>query len=155
MAARHSAKMSDGPRRQHGFTLLEVLVALVIVALGLMAAFGQVNQTITATSRLRDKTIAHWVALNEMTRLRLLGEFPAVGSRSDEVEMARVNWRYTIKVVKTDLAAIRRVDISVAPADKPETVVTTLTGFLGQPPPAQPTANPAGNADWLPLEPTH
>ncbi|MEZ5566391.1 MAG: type II secretion system minor pseudopilin GspI [Gammaproteobacteria bacterium] len=138
--------------RQHGFTLLEVLVALVIVALGLMAAFGQVNQALTATSRLRDKSFAHWIALNEMTRLRLLGEFPAVGSRSDNVEMARVTWRYTIKVAKTDLGAIRRIDISVAFADKPQAVISTLTGFLGQPPPTQPAANPGAGVDWLPLE---
>ncbi len=79
--------------RQPGFTLLEVLVALVIVALGLMAAFGQVNQSLTVSSRLRDKTLAHWIASNEMTRMRLLADFPAIGTRSDEVEMARTNWR--------------------------------------------------------------
>jgi general secretion pathway protein I len=137
------------PVRQSGFTLLEVLVALVIVALGLMAAFGQVNQTLTVSSRLRDKTLAHWVAVNEMTRLRLLGEFPAIGSRSDEVEMARTNWRYTINVVKTPLDALRRVDISVAFADRPDSVVTTLTGFLGRPQAAaQGGAAPAEEADW-------
>ena len=137
-------------QRQRGFTLLEVMVALVIVALGLMAAFGQVNQSLTAASRLRDKTLANWVAVNEMTKLRLLGEFPAIGTRSDEVEMARNTWRYTIKVVKTPLAAIRRVDISIAFADRPDTVVTTLTGFLGQPPARAPaTAQPA---EWAPLE---
>ena len=137
------------PARQSGFTLLEVLVALVIVALGLMAAFGQVNQTLTVSSRLRDKTLAHWVAVNEMTRLRLLGEFPAIGSRSDEVEMARTSWRYTINVVKTPLDALRRVDISVAFADRPDSVVTTLTGFLGRPQAAaQGGAAPADQADW-------
>ncbi|MEQ1800504.1 MAG: type II secretion system minor pseudopilin GspI [Gammaproteobacteria bacterium] len=136
-------------RRQNGFTLLEVLVALVIVALGLLAAFGQVNQTLTVSSRLREKTLAHWVAVNEMTRLRLLGEFPAIGSRSDEVEMARNNWRYTIKVVKTQVDAIRRVDISIAFADRPDSVVTTLTGFLGQPAPATQAAAGAGTeAEW-------
>jgi general secretion pathway protein I len=137
------------PVQQSGFTLLEVLVALVIVALGLMAAFGQVNQTLTVSSRLRDKTLAHWVAVNEMTRLRLLAEFPAIGSRSDEVEMARTNWRYTINVAKTPLDALRRVDISIAFADRPESVVTTLTGFLGRPQAAvQSGAAPAGQADW-------
>ncbi len=138
-------------RLQRGFTLLEVMVALVIVALGLMAAFGQVNQTLTVASRLRDKTLAHWVAMNEMTRLRLLGEFPAIGSRSDDVDMARTTWRYTIKVVKTPLEAIRRVDISIAFADRPDAVVTTLTGFLGRPAPAQAGTAAIPQADWSAL----
>jgi general secretion pathway protein I len=135
------------PALQRGFTLLEVLVALVIVALGLIAAFGQVNQTLTTASRLRDKTIAHWVAMNEMTRLRLQGEFPAVGERSDEIEMARTTWRYTIKVVKTEMATFRRVDISVSFADSPDAVVTTLTGLLASQPQAQ--AAPVFT-EWLP-----
>lgn len=132
-----------------GFTLLEVLVALVIVALGLLAAFGQVNQTVTAASRLRDKTLAHWIASNEMTRLRLLllteQQFPPVGTRSDEVEMARTDWRYTLKVSKTANDAIRRVDISVAFADRPESVVTTLSGFVGRPGPSDKRGS---GADW-------
>jgi general secretion pathway protein I len=135
---------------QSGFTLLEVMVALVIVALGLMAAFGQVNQSLTVASRLRDKTLANLVAVNEMTKLRLKAEFPAISSRSEEIEMARNTWRSTIKVVKTPLAAIRRVDISIAFADRPDAVVTTLTGFLGRPPAAGPANTPI--ADWSPLE---
>lgn len=136
------------PQQQRGFTLLEVMVALVIVALGLMAAFGQVNQSLTVASRLREKTLANWVAVNQMTRLRLLGEFPAIGTRSDEVEMARTTWRYTIKVVKTPLAALRRVDISIAFGDRPDAVVTTLTGFLGRPAQATQGASAAAQADW-------
>ena len=133
-----------------GFTLLEVMVALVIVALGLMAAFGQVNQSLTVASRLREKTLAHWVAVNKITELRLLGEFPAIGTRSDEVEMARTKWRFTIKVVKTPVEALRRIDVSIAFADRPDSVVTTLTGFLGRPPPANQGPGAKPQADWPP-----
>ena len=82
--------MNRSERRQAGFTLLEVLVALVIVGLGLTAVFGQLNQTLMATGLLRDKTFATWVAVDRITELRVSAEFPDVGERSDSVEMAGV-----------------------------------------------------------------
>ena len=64
---------SEHLQRPDGFTLLEVLVALVIVGLGLMAVFSQLNQTIMTASMLRDRTLAHWVAVDRITELRLEG----------------------------------------------------------------------------------
>lgn len=126
-------------------------MALVVVALGLMAALGQVNQALIGATRLKDKTLAHWVALDRMTELRLLGEFPPEGVRSDEIEMGGVTWRYTVRVDKTALEALRRVEISVGFGDEPDSVVTTLTGFLGQTTPAPPDA--ISQADWFCTEP--
>lgn len=137
-----------------GFTLLEVMVALVIVALGLMAAFGQVNQSLNAASRLRTMTLAHWIAVDQITRLRVLGEFPAIGSSSDEVEMANTRWVYKTKVTKADLETLRVVDVSVALADTPDSIITTATGVIGAPQ-AQtaPTTVPGASAGWTPLTP--
>ncbi len=134
-----------------GFTLLEVMVALVIVALGLMAAFGQVNQSLNAASRLRSLTLAHWIAVDQITRLRVLGEFPAIGSSSDEVEMAGTRWVYKTKVTKADLETLRVVDVSVALADSPDSVVTSVTGVIGAPPTAQ--QPPGVSVGWPKLEP--
>jgi general secretion pathway protein I len=133
-----------------GFTLLEVMVALVIVALGLMAAFGQVNQSLNAASRLRTMTLAHWIAVDQITRLRVLGEFPAIGSSSDEVEMANTRWVYKTKVTKADLETLRVIDVSVALADSPDSVITTVTGVIGAP---QETPPPGVNVGWPPLDP--
>lgn len=140
------------PRRAAiaGFTLLEVLVALVIVALGLMAAFGQVNQSLTAASRLREKTFAHWIAVDQITRLRLLNVLPALGNSSDEIEMARALWTYKTVVTKADDAdALRVVEVSVALADRPDNILASVTGVVGTP--LAERTGPA--ADWLPLEP--
>ncbi|MBL8202459.1 MAG: type II secretion system minor pseudopilin GspI [Chromatiales bacterium] len=132
-----------------GFTLLEVLVALVIVALGLMAAFGQVNQSLTAASRLREKTFAHWIAVDQITRLRLLEQLPALGKSSDEIEMARTRWVYRTVVTKADADALRVVEVSVALSDRPDNVLASVTGIVGTP--APPGTVPSG--DWPALEP--
>ena len=120
-------------RRNGGFTLIEVLVALAIIAFGLVAVFGQVSQTASAASRLRDKTLAHWVAINAVTELRLRGDFPAVGTQSDDIEMANTRWRYEIKISETASDKLRRADVSVAFEDDPGRPLATTVGFLPQP----------------------
>lgn len=121
-----------------GFTLLEVLVALVIVGLGMMAVFDQLNHTLAAASRLRDRTLATWIAEDRITELQVTGEFPDIGERSDDVEMARTEWIYTIKVTQIPDAGFRRVDVTVSFADSPDNVLAELAGFIAPPP--QPAA---------------
>lgn len=99
--------------RPNGFTLIEVLIALAIIAFGLIAVFGQLNQSALAASRLRDKTIAHWIAMNLLTERRLSRQFPGTGKESDEIEMANTRWRYEISFSETALESMRRADVSV------------------------------------------
>ena len=90
-------------------------------------------------------------ALNQLTAQRLLGEFPAVGSSSGETEMGRARWRYTVKIENTDFEDLRQINVSVAFADKPEQVVTTISGFLGRAT-RQKAAPGNQGTDWAPLE---
>src|SRR5262245_49069037 len=74
--------------RARGFTLIEVMAALVIVSLGMLAVIQAVSETANNGAYLRDKSVAHWVAMNRITELRLAAQPPTVGESSGEVEMA-------------------------------------------------------------------
>ena len=116
-----------------GFTLLEVLVALVIVSLGMIAVFGQLNQMLSASGRLRDKTLAHWIAVDQITELQAIHAYPKVGERSDEVDMARTTWSYTVKTSQIGDLAMRRVDVTVAFSDTPNQILAEVSGFIAPP----------------------
>ncbi len=120
--------------RQRGFTLIEVLVALVIVGLGMMAVFGQLNQMLTATARLRDKTLATWIAVDRITELQANGEYPRIGERSDDLKMGRSEWTYTIRTSEIPGMDMRRVDVTVSYVDTPNDVLTEIAGFVRPPP---------------------
>src|ERR1044071_3540973 len=85
----HASEAARNQRTRHGgFTLVEVLAALVIVSLGLLGVIQAVSQTASSGAYLRDKTIAHWVAMNRLTEVRLEPQQPGIGKTTDEVEMA-------------------------------------------------------------------
>jgi general secretion pathway protein I len=115
-----------------GFTLIEVVVALIVVSLGMLAVIETVGGTARNSSYLRDKTIAHWVAMNKLTEVRLQANAPSIDKSSDEVEMAGRDWRWTMEVKQTPVETIRRIDISVRPAEAPEkSSMASISGFFG------------------------
>jgi general secretion pathway protein I len=119
-------------RRTRGFTLIEVLAALVIVALGMLGVIQAVTQTARNGTYLREKTLAHWIAMNVITERRLLAAPPDVAESSDDVEFAGQRWRWTMNVTQTEVESLRRMDVSVRPADRPDgEALATVTGFYG------------------------
>ena len=115
-----------------GFTLIEVLAALVIVALGMLGVIQAVTQTARNGTYLREKTLAHWIALNVITERRLQPSPPEVSESSDEVEFAGRRWRWTMRVTQTEVESLRRMDVSVRSADAPDgSALETVTGFYG------------------------
>jgi general secretion pathway protein I len=126
------AESGVGRHRSGGFTLIEVLAALVIVALGMLGVIQAVAQTARNGTYLREKTLAHWIAMNVITERRLMDAPPEISETSDEVEFAGQRWRWTLTVTQTQVDSLRRMDVSVRPASAPEgRSLATLTGFYG------------------------
>ena len=127
--------------RASGFTLIEVLAALVIVALGMMGVIEAVTQSARNGTYLREKTLAHWIAMNVVTERRLAASPPAIGKSSDEVEFAGTRWKYDLTTTQTQVETMRRIDVSVRQADSPDgTSLATVSGFYGT------AIGPAGGA---------
>jgi general secretion pathway protein I len=102
---------------RRGFTLIEVLVALAIVAVGMAAVLGTLSSSADTIVYLRDKTFADWVALNQIAQTRLTGTQPALGDTDGKTDFADRNWTWHQTVSTTDVQGMMRIDVSVRPSD--------------------------------------
>jgi general secretion pathway protein I len=119
-------------RPERGFTLVEVLVALAIVALSLAAIAASMSQMLDAANSLRDRTYASWIGQNKIAEMRLANVLPEVNSTSGEVDFADATWDWRAVVSETGIENFMRIDVSVSHAGD-EYVVLTVTGFVGAP----------------------
>ena len=128
-----------------GFTLIEVVVALAILGIGMLAVFKTIGDTVHNVDELRDRSFAEWIADNRITEVRISGEMPSVEETAGEVEFAGRQWHWLTKVSQTQVQGLRRIDVSVRRDDDPEnSSIVTLSGFVG----ATATAAPQTSLDW-------
>jgi general secretion pathway protein I len=123
-------------RRPRGFTLLEVLVALLLLSLALVALVRTAALEARALAQLKESTLAQWVAANAIAELRLRVPQPQPGERQGQVELGDRRWRWQMQVMATEEARILRLDVAVYAADGDEQArelpAARLTGFVGR-----------------------
>lgn len=123
--------MSRRHPRNGGFTLVEVLVAVAVLAIALAAVIGAMAQQANNAGYLREKTLALWVAHNRLAELQLEAEPPATGRSDGKVEMSGVEWTWRVAVAGTEDDHLNRVDIEVFRNGKDDpAALASLTGFL-------------------------
>jgi general secretion pathway protein I len=122
-------------RYARGFTLIEVLVALAIVAIGMAAVLGTLTSSANTISYLRDKTFAQWVALNQIATLRISGQMTATGNSDGDIDFAGRSWHWRREVTATQVPGVVRIDVKVRPAeikgDDDNNWFTTVSGIQG------------------------
>ncbi len=120
------------PGRQTGFTLLEVLVALTIVAVALGAIIRATGQSTGNLVYVRDKIVASWVAENRIAEAILAEEWPPLGTQSGSEEMMGQDWNWDVTVSVTADPDLRRLDVSVSHVDATGSPLVTLSAFRGK-----------------------
>ena len=110
-----------------GFTLLEVLVALVIIGTALGASLRAVGSLTQNSSDLRAAMMATWSAENQLTQIRLAHEWPPLGQREFSCAQGELPLRCQETIYPTPNPAFRRVEVAVVDSRTPAHRIITLT----------------------------
>jgi len=117
-----------------GFTLLEVMVALAVIAIGLSAVITEASRNINNAALLEDKTLGHWVAANKIAEMQVANEWPGIGEAKGDVEMAGREWYWTVRVEAAPYERLRRLNVEVRSDANSERPIVSVAAFVGAPP---------------------
>lgn len=101
-------------KKQLGMTLLEVMLALVIMATAGVAVMNAASSALNNQVMLQNKTFALWVASNGLAELKLKGIWPSTSWQHDTTELADTTWYLRYKTVSTGDSSFKALDIEVS-----------------------------------------
>ena len=121
----------DRMTKKQGFTLLEVMIALLVITLGMGAVFNTTGESSWKSAQLKQGTIANWVAQNQIALYRAKRTWNNVSSKTGDVEMANTEWVWKMKISKTDDPSLRRLDVEVFIKGE-DALKANVTGFIAR-----------------------
>ena len=121
-------------KHQGAFTLIEVLIALAILAIALSASMRTLGLATDSAQDSRERLAATWVLQNRLAEMEARRLYPPVGETRGEIDYAGLKFAWKQKVSDTPNAAFRRVELSAGLVTQPDYALARLTGHAVQAP---------------------
>lgn len=116
---------------QDGFTLIEVMIALAVIAVALAASISSSGTAVNNLAGMKERTIAHFVAMNELARVEIEGN--KVPTKLDgTTEMAGREWYWKMEINNTsdETGTLKYLDISVRANERDENPIVSLRSMV-------------------------
>jgi general secretion pathway protein I len=124
--------MNKAHTSQSGFTLIECLVALLIIAIVLASATRSIGLAVDDVHDAYAREAANWVADNQYNQYYLDGVYPDLGNDTKNVTMAGIDFNVETVVSATPNQYFRRLEIAVSEKKKPKYVLFRTVNFIAQ-----------------------
>lgn len=105
---------NPGPTKQNGFTLVEVLVALVIFGVIAASVLKTMQNSVRAQAAMEERLAANWVAQQVLAEIRVQNPWPPLGEKTERVPVGEREWQVTARVEGTSEERMRHITIEVA-----------------------------------------
>ncbi|MDB2386777.1 type II secretion system minor pseudopilin GspI [Shewanella sp.] len=116
--------------KQRGMTLLEVIVALVVFSIAAIAITKSLGEQMANMPILEERTMAQWVAHNQMVEARLGSAFPDIGRKDGQEQLAGKDWYWRKEVVKTTDDDFRMIRITISDSDRFKRVMAEVSSYV-------------------------
>ena len=117
-------------KHSHGFTLIEILIAMAIMAIALTALSGNSSVITHNNARLQDKTVALWIAQDVLNQYRISNQWPSAGNSQGENSQLGQNWPWKVNVGNSSASNVFKINISVFSPASPDAPAANLNSFF-------------------------
>ncbi|QOL26592.1 type II secretion system minor pseudopilin GspI [Thalassotalea sp. LPB0316] len=119
--------------KSSGFTLIEVLLAMALFAIAGVALLGTAGNSSGNLLYLQQKTYANWVASNQLTEAVLSEQWPPQNNKKGKLELAKRDWFWQQKVLKTTDNNLRAIIIEVRLKENDELPSASMMTYVAKP----------------------
>lgn len=119
-------------RRSKGFTLIETLVALMVISIALAAALKATHSGIDMAAQTKLRTSANWVASNITQQLLATREFPELGAKEGDAKQGKIDLHWRQEVSISPNFSFRRVEVKVFSPDDPAYILAKQVSYVAR-----------------------